>query len=187
MSDFDGLLFDDLSEFKKDLLRSVNQAFPEATNEFLKDEAKKLRKAVKKEAKHSVGTSKGKKLNWDKQKSYHNKFKIGKIYVYSENDKCVRVYNSAFHSHLIEQGHVQVPRGKSGLRAKAGSGRKLDRWNAVDGEQPRSGKSNKGGNGNGFTEGKFVMLMSQIAFKTQFETDVNEFLYRFVDDTCNRK
>ena len=162
MSDFDGLLFDDLSEFKQDLLRSVNEIFPKETNKFLKDEAKKLLKNVKKDAKRNVGTSKGIKPNWIATKSYHGRFKVGKLYIYSENDKCIRVYNTAPHAHLIEQGHRQVPRGERG-------------------------KSNIGGKGKGWTEGKFVMLMAQIAFKTQFETDVNEFLYKYVDDTCNGK
>lgn len=99
-----GFFFDELSEYKQNLLREAEKLFPQTTEEFLKKEGRRLTALHKKRAKQDVGTSKGKKRNWDEKKSYHKKFKTGKIYDY-QGDKCVRAYNSARHSHLIEYGH----------------------------------------------------------------------------------
>ncbi len=104
----DGFLFDELSEFKKDIMRSINDVFPDETKKFIKKEAQKLVKVAKKIAKRQVGTSKGEKDNWQAAKSYHNRFKAGKPYKFAENDACCRAYNGAPHAHLIEYGHVQT-------------------------------------------------------------------------------
>lgn len=37
----DGFLFDELSEFKKDIMRNINNVYPDETKKFLKEEAKK--------------------------------------------------------------------------------------------------------------------------------------------------
>ena len=105
----EGFLFNELSEAKQNILRSINNLFPEESAKFLKDEAKKLLKLVKKTAKKEVGTSKNSKTDWDESKSYHKRFKVGKKYKY-DNDDCIRVYNSARHAHLIEYGHRNVSR-----------------------------------------------------------------------------
>lgn len=95
----EGFFFDELSEFKKDLMREVKELFPKETEKFLKDEAKKLTKKQRQIAKQEVkSTGKG------GDKSYHKKFKVGKIYTY-DGDKCVRSYNGSPHAHLIENGH----------------------------------------------------------------------------------
>ena len=94
----DGFLFDELSDFKKDIMRNINTVFPEETKKFLKDEAKKINKVAKKIAKREVGTKTG---------NYLKGFKTGKVYKYAENDACCRAYNKAPHGHLIEYGHVQ--------------------------------------------------------------------------------
>jgi len=153
-----GFIFDSLTDAKKRLLLGANELYPKETDKFLKDEAKKLRKVHKKTAKKEVGTSKGSKKNWDKKKSYHQRFEVGKIYIYGEKDKSIREYNNAPHAHLIELGHAQVPRGKKG-------------------------HSNRGGIPNGYTIGRYVMYLAETEFKTQFMLDADDFLYQFVDDT----
>lgn len=99
-----GFFFDELSDFKKDLLREAEKIFPEETEKFLKDEGKKLTALQKRIAKQDVGTSKGKKKDWEEKKSYHKRFKTGKLYDY-QGDKCIRAYNGSPHGHLIEYGH----------------------------------------------------------------------------------
>lgn len=98
----DGFYFDELSEFRQDLLKEVNRVFPEETNKFLKDEARTLSKIQKQIARQDVGTT---DKNGDK--SYHQKFKVGKIYLYGD-EKAIRAYNSSPHAHLIEYGHKTV-------------------------------------------------------------------------------
>ena len=108
MSNF---LFDELSSFKQDLLRDVQKNFPEEMNDFIKQEAQELKKEVQKVANSNVNKGdahyrtdkKGRK----KSTNYHKNFKIGKKYERGDN-KCIRVFNSARHAHLIEYGHVSA-------------------------------------------------------------------------------
>lgn len=165
-----GFLFEALSDAKKDLMRAAKEKFPKETEKFLKEQATKLRKKSRKVGRQEVGTSKGKKTNWIPQKSYHQKFKIGKIYVYGESDKCIRVYNSAPHAHLVEFGHVNIPRGTK--RATTRKGRI---------EQLKNRK------GSGLTLGRYVFTLAEIEYKSQFLDDTNTFLYQFVEDTINGK
>jgi len=104
----DGFLFDELSDFKQNIMRDIQKKFPDETSKFIKSEAKKLSKVAKKIAKREVGTSKDEKKNWQADKSYHKRFKTGKVYKYAENDYCVRAFNSAPHAHLIEYGHIMT-------------------------------------------------------------------------------
>ncbi len=104
----DGCIFDELTDFQKDLFKEASTLFPEETDKFLKTEAKELSNYQKSIAKNLVGTSKGKKKNWKPQKSYHKRFKVGKIYKYTSDEKSIRAYNGAPHSHLIEYGHKTV-------------------------------------------------------------------------------
>ena len=101
----EGFLFNELSEFKKDLMRDIKQNFPKETAKFIKIEAGKASKVAKKIGKNKVGTSKGTKKDWVESKSYHKGFKVGKTYKYG-NDLCCRAYNKSPHAHLIENGHV---------------------------------------------------------------------------------
>lgn len=170
MSDFDGFLFDELSEFKKDLLRSVKEMYPKETDTFLKEEARKLRTGVKSKAKKLIGSSKKIRRYWNGKKSYHQSFKVGKIYIYSKTDKCIRTYSSNNVAHLLEYGHWNVPRSISRPTTKLA---RIEHKKSVQ-------KS-------GYTAGRYPMLLAEIDFKTQFALDTNDFLYQFVDDTCNGK
>ena len=59
----EGFLFDELSEFKQNLLRDIKENYPKETEKFIKKEATKVAKVARKIAKREVGTSKGKKKN----------------------------------------------------------------------------------------------------------------------------
>ena len=165
----DGFLFGELSEFKQDLMRSIKNDFPKETENFIKNEASKCLQVAKKVAKKEVGTSKGKKKNWIESKSYHKGFKVGKPYKYS-NDLCCRAYNKSPHAHLIENGHVNVPR--SSKRATTRAGR------AEQAKQQR---------GTGFTMGKFVFKLAELEFVNQYLTDAEMFMFQFFDNTVNLK
>jgi len=148
-----GFLFNELSEFKQDLMRDIQTLFPKETDEFIKQEAKGLKKEVQKVANKNVKKGEAHfKYNRKKGKNvstnYHKCFKIGKKYVRGES-RCLRVYNSARHAHLIEYGHVTA---------------------------------NKYGK-NGFTLGKFVFKEAELNFESQFKDDAEKFLYTYFDKT----
>ncbi len=149
----DGLYYGELSDFKNKLGESVEKLFPKETKNFLRNEAKKQSKIQKQVAKQKVGT----KSNSDK--SYHKKFKIGKIFEEEQNSKNIRAYNSSPHGHLIENGHFQVPRGNKGA-------------------------SNEGGSSNGWTNGKHVIETAQIMFKEEYYKDCDEFLAQSLNKAC---
>ena len=152
----EGLLFDELSDFKKDLMRKAKAKFPDEVEGFLKDEAKKVNKIAKKIAKKEVGTSKGKKKDWEEAKSYHKRFKVGKPYKYSV-DLCCRAFNSAPHAHLIEYGHVKTTKKGRELQALA---RKDVSW----------------------TNGKFIYKDAEFEFIPQYLNDVEMFLVKTLGD-----
>lgn len=159
-----GFLFNELSEFKQDLMRDIQSLFPKETDEFLKEEAKKFKKEVLKVARKNVKANEthyrknrktgefildknGKKIITN----YHKRFKIGKKYVRGES-RCLRVYNSARHAHLLEYGHVSA---------------------------------NKYGK-NGFVLGKMVFKEAELNFKSEFLDDAEKFLYTYFDKTTGK-
>lgn len=161
-----GFLFNQLSEFKQDIMRSIKDKFPDSTTEFIKEEAKKIKKVAQKVAKKEVGTSKGKKKNWDEKKSYHKKFKVGKPYKYAENDYCIRAYNASPHGHLVEYGHINVPRGEKRATTRAGR------------EEQNASRT-----GSGFTLGKYVFKIAETQFLTEYLNDCEAFMTKFVENT----
>ncbi len=165
----EGFLFGELSEFKQDLIRDIKENFPKEAEKFIKEEAQKCLKVARKVARKEVGTSKGKKKNWIDKKSYHKGFRVGKPYKYA-NDLCCRAYNKAPHAHLIEYGHVNVPR--SSKRATTRAGR------AEQATQQR---------GTGFTMGKLVFKIAELEFITQYLNDAEAFMYKYFDETTSGK
>ena len=71
---------------------------PKKRGKFLRKEGTKLRNATKKEAKrvHKVTGN------------YVKSIKRGKVYQYQKDLMAVRVYSSAPHAHLVEDGHRMV-------------------------------------------------------------------------------
>ena len=163
----EGFLFDQLSEAKQNLLRSIAKVYPEEAGQFVKEEARKLMGVAKKVAKQEVGTSKGKKKNWKEKTSYHKGFKVGKKYDYN-GDTCCRAYNASPHGHLVEYGHLNIPRGQK--RATTREGRKNDTRKA-----------------SGFTLGKYVFDIASLDFEPESKHDCEKFLMKYVDDTIRGK
>ena len=110
----DGFIYDELSDFRKDLLNQINNLYPKESKNFIWAEGRKLQKLQKKIAKQDVGTT-GKSGD----KSYHKKFKCTKP-TKNGDDLYVKAHNIAPHAHLLEYGHFQVPRGKKGQSNKGG-------------------------------------------------------------------
>lgn len=152
----EGFFFDELTDFKKDLLREAKSLFPKETKKFIKTEGRALSKVAKTIAKQIVGTAKKTKKNWKYKTSYHAGFDSSTVFE-SSGDICCKAFNHAPHSKLIEYGHAQVPRGKKG-------------------------KSNKGGQPRGYTEGLYVFEKAKNSFSPTFERDCNEFLGQYFDD-----
>lgn len=165
-----GFLFDQLTDFKKDLMREVKEKFPEDTKVFLKGEAKKLLGLARKNGQKEVGTSKGLKKNWSAAKSYHRGWKVGRVYKYSGSDLCIRVYNKARHSHLVEYGHANVPRGTK--RATTVKGRA---------EQLKNRKVS------GSTDGAFVLTFTEPEFKSEWLNDAEQFMYEHLKNAFEGK
>lgn len=90
-----GFYFDELSDYKKELLQESMKNFPKETNRFLKKSQQELKKEM---------TRTGKQLVHKKTGTYHKSFKVGKLYE-RDGNICGRVYNNARHAHLIENGH----------------------------------------------------------------------------------
>ena len=101
----DGFDIRELSKFEKNILKLANDTMPKESKKFLREQGTKLRKETVSRAKQKVKKDTG---------NYHKSIKRGKVYNYKGNGAlAVRVYSSAHHAHLIENGHRQVtPDGK---------------------------------------------------------------------------
>lgn len=96
--------FDDI--FKK--LEEISENTDQKTKNFLKNQSKILKKKVMSNAKARIKKKTGK---------YLKKIKEGKIYKFNEGYSR-RVYSSAPHGHLIEEGHRIVKDGQEIGRVK---------------------------------------------------------------------
>lgn len=96
------VIVSEMTDFSEEL-NEMQKLFPDVCKKFLKSVAKTSLKIVKDIAKREVK---------EKTKNYHKRFKVGKGYTY-EGNHAIRVYNSARHAHLIEDGHVIFSHGKN--------------------------------------------------------------------------
>lgn len=88
----------DLMNLTKDL-EKVAKWVPDEEKQFLKDEGTKLRRATKKQIRNfRLGEKTG---------NYRNSIRRGKVYKY-HGAQAIRVYSSAPHAHLLEEGHRMV-------------------------------------------------------------------------------
>lgn len=161
----DGFLFGELSEFKQNLLHDIKTDYPKAIEKFIKQEARKCSRVAKKIAKRDVGTAKGKKKDWVDTKSYHKRFDSSSVFKFSTGEYGCKAFNNARHAKIIENGHINVPRGE---------GKKNH-----DKKKRRSGK---GGQGHGFVPGKFIFKKAELEYAPQFEKNAEN----FVDDFFNK-
>lgn len=158
----DGFIYDELSDFRKDLLNQINNLYPKASKNFIWAEGRKLQKLQKKIAKQDVGTT-GK--NGDK--SYHKKFECTKP-TKNGDDLYVKAQNTAPHAHLIEYGHMNVPRSEKPATTREGRKRQ---------QAERIAKGTYT-----YTQGKYVMKKSEMQFPKTYEEDCEKFLYKYFDD-----
>lgn len=88
-----------LTEFQKDLLEVAQQKLPRETVKIMRKTGSKARTHVARKARRLVKKQTG---------LYHKKWKRGRVFKGENGEWVVRVYNSAPHAHLIEDGHRQV-------------------------------------------------------------------------------
>lgn len=86
----------ELEAYSRELVR-VGQEAPKKQKQFMRREGNKLRRATKREAKR-LGRKSG---------NYESSIKRGKAYHY-QGAIATRVYSTAPHAHLIEEGHRMV-------------------------------------------------------------------------------
>lgn len=138
----DGFDIEELDKYTAELFDKINKDTPRKTNGFLKKEGNKLRNKTLQKAK-----SKLKKPSNGKD-SYLKSIKAGKPYEYGTNEKAIRVYSSAPHAHLIEDGYDLIKGGKKG----------------------------EGGKKIIFVKGKRIFQDSHAEFQNQFIKDVEIFV-----------
>lgn len=97
--------------------------------------------------------------------NYMKGFKVGKSKL--KGAYAIKAYNQSRHAHLIEDGYKQVGRGED---KKKGQGRRV-------GTKPT---------GN-FVEGKHIYTKAHVEFKSQFESDVQNFADNLLYDSVCAK
>jgi len=84
-------------------LQKVAREFPKKEKIFMQKEGRKLRAKTLREAR-TLGKKTG---------NYLKSIKRGKAYRYEDDTMAIRVYSTAPHAHLIEEGHrIVTPEGK---------------------------------------------------------------------------
>lgn len=134
---------------------NIEEQFPKKSKEFLRKQGTELNRQTKKLAKQRVGKN-GKGPDKDKpaNERYISGFKRGKAYKHkASNSFAVRVYNSRPHAHLIEDGHVELVKGR---------------------RPPKTGER--------FVRGFHVLRDSASAFEPKFNADVEEFFDNLLDE-----
>lgn len=92
-----GFEIEGMDELQRNFNSIVTRGFPKETEKFMKKEASKLVRRMKKLAESRVNRVSG---------NYMRGFKRGrKVYKWSDNSMNIRTYNSSPHAHLIEDGY----------------------------------------------------------------------------------
>lgn len=96
-----GFFTKEIEQLSKEL-KSINNQMNKENKIFLKKEGNKLKQKTLSLAKSRVKKKTGK---------YFKSIKRGKIYTY-DNALAIRVYSTAPHAHLIENGHIYMDNGE---------------------------------------------------------------------------
>ncbi|WLR52462.1 HK97 gp10 family phage protein [Bacillus tianshenii] len=88
-----------LTEFQRDLLEVAQRKLPKESKKAMRKVGSKARTQVARRARKEVNKVTG---------TYQKRWKRGKVFIGENKEIVVRVYNSAPHAHLIEDGHRQV-------------------------------------------------------------------------------
>lgn len=86
-----------LTEFQRDLMRT-SRKLPKQMPKIMRKIGSKARTHVAKKSRQLIKKDTG---------LYHKKWKRGKVFT-NNGEIVVRIYNSAPHAHLLEEGHRQV-------------------------------------------------------------------------------
>ncbi|MCM3411465.1 HK97 gp10 family phage protein [Metabacillus litoralis] len=92
-----------LTEFQKGLLELAQEKLPKESKQIMRKMGSKARTHVARKSRREI-----KKVSGNYQKSW----KRGKLFIGRDGEIAIRVYNSARHAHLIEDGHRVVVKGK---------------------------------------------------------------------------
>lgn len=95
----------ELKNYEKKLIKMAHDTLPKESKQFLRKAGSKLKTKTSKTARSLV-----KKKN----NNYYKSIKRGKAYKWTKGDGAwaIRVYSSAPHAHLIENGHRLIRNGK---------------------------------------------------------------------------
>lgn len=137
--------FDELDEAVGELEKMLTVRWPKENKKFMRQEASKELKMAKSLAKQRLKTYRP----VSDKKSYLGRLKRGKIFHQNGDieDLSIRVYSSAPHGHLIEEGHVMKTR---------------------DGKTPKSGEK--------FVKGYHILRDTHRTFEPEFDRDVEAHL-----------
>lgn len=135
--------FDELDKAIEELGDMVTVRWPKENKKFIRQEASKELKLAKATAKKRLKTYRP----VSDKKGYLGRLKRGKIFHQDGDieDLSIRVYSSAPHGHLIEEGHVMKTH---------------------DGQSPKSGEK--------FVKGYHILEDTHRSFDAQFQEDVDK-------------
>ena len=144
----------DVSELVDEIIKQA----PKKVNKFLKKEARAVNNVAKKIARSRLKTRRAAK----EKTSYMHGFKTGKVFESktNKNDRGIKAYNKAPHSHLVEYGHVVKVGKKSPIRA------------------PQSGER--------YVKGLNIIRDAERAFEKIYERDVVEFSVKTIEEELNK-
>ena len=88
--------FDDLTEFRQDLLKAIDEQFPKESKKHMQSMANALTRRVRSAYKRTFKTRTGNLLKGTKR---------GRTYYYNGNQLQIRIHSAAPHASLLEYGH----------------------------------------------------------------------------------
>ena len=151
----------DVSELVDEIIKQA----PKKVNKFLKKEARAVNNVAKKIARSRLKTRRAAK----EKTSYMHGFKTGKVFESktNKNDRGIKAYNKAPHSHLVEYGHVVKVGNKRGNKQKKSPIR-----------APQSGER--------YVKGLNIIRDAERAFEKIYERDVVEFSVKTIEEELNK-
>ncbi len=113
----------EMTDFAKELFELAQDELPKERDKFLRKEGNKLKKEIKKVARHKVGKVTG---------NYYAGIKRGKVFT-NYGDRKIRVYGGSPHTHLIEKGHNKLTKsGKIPKTVNEGAPRRVEGRNVYE-------------------------------------------------------
>lgn len=165
----------ELTTLSKGMVEMVTKRWPKDNKRFLRQEGTKERKVAV-----ALARSRLKNLRPASNKaSYLGHMKRGKVYHRNgdKTDLTVRTYNNSNHGHLIEDGHVVEPRGKTTGKT-AGYQRSGSKPNKRYAGESRTGEQFK----ETFVPGYHIMRDTERQFTPTFFADMDQHIDDLLDE-----